>query len=150
MANMTNHFELRCLSVPENVGLTRLAVAHMAAQAGFSLSELEEIKVAVSEAVSNAVIHGYPGRRDGWILVECQIADGDFLVAVEDWGVGIRDVELARQPAFSSDPERMGLGFVFMESFMHQVTVRSQLRRGTRVEMSRKPGRPEALTQDAQ
>ncbi len=134
---MTNQVEIRFASVADNVAIGRLVVAHMAAQAGFALSEIEEIKVAISEAVSNAIIHGYANRQDGWIAMDCKV-DGKYLaVAVEDWGIGIADVAQARQPEFSSDPERMGLGFVFMESFMHHVTVRSHVGHGTRVEMTR-------------
>lgn len=145
---MQNQWEMRFWSVPENVGLSRLAVAHIAAQAGFSLGAIEEIKVAVSEAVSNAVIHAYPGDREGWIAVECRLDTEGLAIAVEDWGVGIEDVEKAREPAYSTDPERMGLGFVFMESFMHQVVVRSRPGHGTRVEMQRAV-RSEALSADA-
>jgi stage II sporulation protein AB (anti-sigma F factor) len=147
---MSNQLEMRFVSLADNVALARLAVAQMAAQAGFSLNEIEEIKVAVSEAVSNAVIHGYPDHKSGWITVECRVEGRELTIAIEDWGVGIADVEQARQPAFSSDPERMGLGFVFMDSFMHHVTVRSQVGRGTRVEMARNATVQEALTGDAQ
>ena len=146
---MGNQLEMRFLSVAANVGLARLAVAQMAGQAGFSLNDIEEIKVAISEAVSNAMIHGYLNRSEGWILVECKLEGHDLQVAVEDWGTGIADVEQARQPAYSSDPERMGLGFVFMESFMNHVIVRSHVGRGTRVEMMRSVKTP-AVSQDAQ
>lgn len=145
---MKNTMQLRFLSVPDNVGLARVAVAQMASQIAFSLSDVEEIKVAVSEAVSNAIIHGYPGRRDGWVEVTCSVDDHGIALAVEDWGVGIRDIAQAREPAFSSDPERMGLGFVFMESFMREVVVQSTVGRGTRVEMQR-PVSLSALSQDA-
>lgn len=147
---MVNQLHMRFRSVADNVGLARLSVAHMAARAGFSLSDIEEIKVAVSEAVSNAVIHGYGNRADGWVAVECSVDGPELTVSVEDWGVGIKDVAEARQPEYSSDPERMGLGFVFMESFMNQVIVRSQVNRGTRVEMSRTFAMQEVFSGDAQ
>jgi len=146
---MANQVEMRFVSMADNLVLGRLMAAQMAAQAGFSLSAIEEIKVAVSEAVSNAIIHGYSGRQDGWIALDCKIEGKELAIAVEDWGVGIADVAQARQPEFSSDPERMGLGFVFMESFMDQVTVRSHMGHGTRVEMTRAVAE-EALTGDAQ
>lgn len=144
-----NRMQLRFLSISDNVGLARVAVAQFASQLNFSLSDVEEIKVAVSEAVSNAIIHGYQGRPDGWVEVACTVADTTIAVAVEDWGVGIGDIAKAREPAYSTDPERMGLGFVFMESFMHEVEVQSTVGRGTRVDM-RRQARLGALSRDAQ
>lgn len=135
---MQNHVRLGFLSVADNVGLARLAVACLAGQAQFSLNDLEEVKVAVSEAVSNAIIHGYQNRTDGWVELEAWLDAGDLVIAVEDHGVGIEDIALARQPAFSSDPERMGLGFVFMETFMDSLDVVSQPGQGTRVEMRKR------------
>lgn len=146
---MINRMVLRFLSVADNVGLARVAVAQLAAPIGFSLSDLEEIKVAVSEAVSNAIIHGYQGRADGWVEVVASAIDDELTVSVEDWGVGIADIAKAREPAYSTDPERMGLGFVFMESFMHSLVVESAPGRGTRVEMRRK-AHVGALSRDVQ
>ncbi len=128
-----NEMRLEILSRPENVGLVRVAVAAFASQLEFTLGEIEEIKVAVSEAVSNSILHAYDGP--GRIGVTGRI-DGQALeITVEDWGKGIPDVEEARQPAFSTDPERMGLGFVFMESFMDDLEVTSQPGKGTVVHM---------------
>ncbi|MCY0877638.1 MAG: anti-sigma F factor [Firmicutes bacterium] len=134
---MVNRVQMRFLSLADNVGLARVAVAALAGQARFTLSDIEEIKVAVSEAVSNAVIHGYQGRPDGWIQVEVTLDDAGIEILVEDWGVGIADIQKAREPGHSADPERMGLGFVFMESFMHGLEVESALGEGTRVHMRR-------------
>ncbi|MDA8193287.1 MAG: anti-sigma F factor [Thermaerobacter sp.] len=145
-----NRVVLRFLSIADNVGLARIAVAALAAQTNFSVNDLEEIKVAVSEAVSNAVVHAYPGRRDGWIEVACAVNQEGLTVAVEDWGVGIEDIERAREPAYSRDPERMGLGFVFMESFMHDVQVESTPGQGTRVRMQRLVTWSGELSRDAQ
>ncbi|PSR33550.1 MAG: anti-sigma F factor [Sulfobacillus benefaciens] len=147
---LTNRMILRFLSLAENVGLARVAVASLASQIRFSLQDVDEIKVAVSEAVSNAIIHGYLGKADGWVEVDCLLDNGGLTVTVEDWGVGIEDVELARQPAYSRDPERMGLGFVFMESFMHGLTVESIPGQGTRVEMRRQVTVSGELSRDAQ
>lgn len=145
-----NQMVLRFLSIAENVGLARLAVTTFAGQTKFSINDLEEIKVAVSEAVSNAIIHGYPGQEDGWVEVRCVLDNEGLIVAVEDWGVGIGDVEQAREPSYSRDPERMGLGFVFMESFMHGLEVESHLGQGTRVEMRRFVTLSGELSRDAQ
>ncbi|MCY0881571.1 MAG: anti-sigma F factor [Firmicutes bacterium] len=146
---MTNEMQLRFLSVSDNVGLARVAVATMAGQVQFSLQDVDEIKVAVSEAVSNAIMHGYQGREDGWVEVDCTVNDAGITVSVEDWGVGIDDIDLARQPSYSRDPERLGLGFVFMESFMNDLQVQSVPGKGTRVEMQRAVRLSGALSRDA-
>lgn len=147
---MTNTMQLRFLSVPENVGLARVSIAALAGQASFSLNDIDEIKVAVSEAVSNAIIHGYKGQNDGWVEVAGTLDPHGITIVVEDFGVGIRDIEQARQPSYSTDPERMGLGFVFMESFMHGLNVQSTVGKGTRVEMQRFVTIQGELSRDAQ
>ncbi|MDA8147128.1 MAG: anti-sigma F factor [Thermaerobacter sp.] len=130
---------LELASRAENVGVARVAVAAFAGPLGFTLGELEEIKVAVSEAVSNAVLHGYP-EGEGTVRIEAEAADGALELVVEDQGRGIEDVVQARRPAFSTDPERMGLGFVFMESFSDSLEVSSSPGQGTRVRMRKRPG----------
>lgn len=132
---------LELTSQPENVGVARVAVgAFASALPGLTLAELDEIKVATSEAVTNAVVHGYRGTR-GIVRIAAEI-DGDALwIEVSDRGVGIADVALARQPSYSTDPERMGLGFAFMESFMDEVAVTSELGRGTSVRMVKRSRR---------
>ncbi len=145
-----NRVKLRFLSRADNVGLARISVAALAGQGSFSLPDIEEIKVAVSEAVSNAIIHGYRGQDDGWVEVDMELDQTGLAIVVEDWGVGIEDVEKAREPAYSNDPERMGLGFVFMESFMHGLEVESTLGEGTRVRMRRLVTLSGELSRDAQ
>jgi stage II sporulation protein AB (anti-sigma F factor) len=146
---MENRFRLAFLSRPENVGLARLAVAALAGQAAFTVNDLEEIKVAVSEAVSNAIVHGYAGRPDGWVEIEAW-CDGERLgISVADHGVGIADVEAARRPAHSTDPERLGLGFLFMETFMDRLEVESRLGAGTRVLMEKAVNVPDSVDADA-
>ncbi|WP_258359188.1 anti-sigma F factor [Moorella sulfitireducens] len=130
-----NSMALEFLSLPENVGLARVAVATFAAQVDMTLSELEEIKVAVSEAVSNAIIHGYRGEPRGIVRVTVERTSAGLVITVEDRGCGIPDVAMAMQPAYSTDPERMGLGFAFMQSFMDNLEVTSEVDRGTRVKM---------------
>ncbi|MDA8064231.1 MAG: anti-sigma F factor [Thermaerobacter sp.] len=129
---------LELASRAENVGVARVAVAAFAGPLGFTLGELEEIKVAVSEAVSNAVLHGYLGA-EGTVRIEAEAAEGALELVVEDQGRGIEDVAQARRPAFSTDPERMGLGFVFMESFSDSLEVSSSPGQGTRVRMRKRP-----------
>lgn len=133
-----NHLKLEFDSLPENVSLARVVVASFAAQSDITISELEELKVATSEAVSNAIIHGYLNSSYGKVVLEL-VREGDTLVmVVEDFGVGIADIEQAIQPAFSTDPDRMGLGFVFMKSFMDDLNIESVPGKGTRVSMHKK------------
>jgi stage II sporulation protein AB (anti-sigma F factor) len=129
--------KLEIRALPENVGVARVALAAFAAQGDFTLTEIEEIKVAVSEAVSNAVLHAYPGS-EGDVLVTASLEEGLLHVVIRDRGRGIADIAEARQPSFSTEPGRMGLGFVFMESFMDQVEVSSTPGQGTQVTMTRK------------
>lgn len=144
-----NHLKMEFDSLPENVSLARVVVASFAAQSDITISELEEIKVATSEAVSNAIIHGYENKPYEKVTLEL-LRDGNTLViTIEDFGVGIDDVEQATQPAFSTDPDRMGLGFVFMKSFMDNLEVESEKGKGTRVTMQKKlPSAGPALERD--
>jgi stage II sporulation protein AB (anti-sigma F factor) len=128
-------------SLPENVGVARLLAATVAAQADFTVSEVDEIKLAVSEAVTNAVVHGYNSETAHTVRLEVSLADGLLEVVVGDQGKGIEDVPLAMQPAVSSDPDRMGLGFSFMEAHMDSLEVESAPGRGTRVRMTKRASR---------
>ncbi|RDV83455.1 anti-sigma F factor [Ammonifex thiophilus] len=135
---MDNRFRLEILSRPENVGLARVTVSAFAAQLDPTVEELEEVKGAVSEAVSNAIVHGYQGRPDGVVVVE-GFLDGDLLeVHVEDRGKGIEDVARALEPEYTTDPQRLGLGFNFMRFWMDEVEVESRPGEGTRVVMRKK------------
>ncbi len=134
---MQNEVELRIPSLAENVGLARLLVAALAGQLPFTLQEMEEIKVAVSEAVTNCVVHAYPDKP-GPVQVVGRVRDGILEVEVEDWGKGIEDVTRAREPSYSTLPDHLGLGFAFMENFMDGLEVWSQPGKGTRVRMWKK------------
>lgn len=133
--NIKNEMKLEFSAISENVGIARITAAAFAAQLDFTLSTLEEIKVAISEAVSNAVIHGYGNTGEGIVTMTLRLIESAIEIVIADQGCGIADIEQARQPAFSSDPERMGLGFVFMESFMDQLEIWSELNKGTRIRM---------------
>lgn len=133
-----NQFKLEFKSRPENVGFARVVVAAFATQIDFTLSDVEDIKGAISEAVTNAVIHGYGNDPDGTITIHGAIYDGQLEVIVEDHGVGIENIPQALQPGFSTVPDRLGLGFSFMQSFMDTIEVRSQPGRGTRVIMTKR------------
>ncbi len=130
-----NQLVLTFSSVAENVGIARMLVASVGAQLDLPLNDIEELKVAVSEAVSNAIIHGYRGESGRLVLLELEINQETLKITVSDEGCGIPNVEQAMQPAFSTDPERMGLGFVFMQSFMDELDVDSTVNQGTTVTM---------------
>ncbi len=132
-----NKMRVEFTSLPANVGLARVAAAAFASQLDFTLNELEEIKVAVSEAVTNAIVHGYENRADRTVALTVEIRKDTLKIVVEDTGKGIEDIEKALQPAYSSDPERMGLGFSFMQSFSENLQVESGPGAGTRVTMTR-------------
>lgn len=135
-----NRIILDFLSKGENIALSRVTIAALASQLELTLNDLEEIKVATSEAVSNAIIHGYGNRIDGMVRVTGTLYEDELVIEVIDEGVGIADIKQALQPSFSTDPERMGLGFVFMRSFMDEVEVESEVNKGTRVVLHKKTG----------
>ena len=114
-------------------------MACFAAQLDPTLEELGDIKTAVSEAVTNAIVHAYPDRL-GRIVVKARVLEDNILeISVRDWGKGIDDVDRARQPLFTTGgEERSGMGFTIMESFMDRLTVRSGQGKGTRVVMRRR------------
>lgn len=135
----TNYITLEFLSRSANEAFARGAVACFAAQLDPTLEELGDIKTAVSEAVTNAIVHAYPDTL-GRVVVKARIlSDGVLEVSVRDWGKGIEDVGQARQPLYTTGgEERSGMGFTIMESFMDQLTVRSAPGKGTRVTMRRR------------
>ena len=122
-----------------NEGFARAAVAGFAAQMDPTLNELEDIKTAVSEAVTNAIVHAYPDSI-GEVIVKVRICPDQMLeVTVKDHGRGIPDVEKARQPMYTTGgEERSGMGFTIMESFMDRLAIRSTPGRGTTVVMRKK------------
>jgi len=135
----TNYIVLECLSRSANEAFARGAVACFAAQLDPTLEELGDIKTAVSEAVTNAIVHAYPDTL-GKIVVKARVLEGNVLeVSVRDWGKGIADVEQARKPLYTTGgEERSGMGFTIMESFMDKVSIRSAEGKGTRVTMRRR------------
>lgn len=132
-----NQLGLTFSSLAENVGIARMLIASIGAQLDLSLNDIEELKVAVSEAVSNSIIHGYRRKTDELVYLNIELDSESLRIVVRDEGCGIPDVEQAMQPAYSTDPERMGLGFVFMQSFMDDLQVDSTVNQGTTVTMTK-------------
>lgn len=136
--NSLNHMRLEFLNRSENESFARVAVAAFIAPLDPTVEELTEIKTAVSEAVSNAIIHAYAENQDGMVSVEC-IVDQErrVILTISDSGVGIEDIERAREPLYTSKPdeERSGMGFTVMESFMDKLEVESIPGAGTKVTM---------------
>ena len=134
-----NQMALEFPSKSINESFARAAAACFAAQLDPTLDELGDIKTAVSEAVTNAIVHGYPDTI-GTITLRCRILAGNVLdIVVRDKGRGIENVEQALQPMFTTGgAERSGMGFTIMESFMNELKVTSRPGRGTTVHMKRK------------
>jgi stage II sporulation protein AB (anti-sigma F factor) len=132
-----NKMKIQLSSLPANVAFARVAAGAFAAQLDFTINDLEEIKVAVSEAVTNSIVHGYGSDAGSVIEVAAEILGDALTITVEDRGRGIEDIEKALQPAFSTDPERMGLGFSFMQSFSDTFDIASEPGKGTRIRMTR-------------
>ncbi|MBE5947896.1 MAG: anti-sigma F factor [Lachnospiraceae bacterium] len=137
----TNEMTLEFDSKSENEGFARVAVAAFASQLDPTLEEIADIKTAVSEAVTNAIIHGYE-NKPGRVRMECKIHNGEFFVTVSDKGKGIEDIEQAMEPLFTTKPEleRSGMGFVFMDVFMDALEVLSIPGEGCTVRMKKKIG----------
>ncbi|NMB38344.1 MAG: anti-sigma F factor [Firmicutes bacterium] len=132
-----NWMKLEFPSESVNVLFARTAVAVFASQLEITLEELEDIKVAVSEAVSNSVIHGYRDSH-GTILLSAEISDNAFVVTVEDYGCGIPDIEQAKETGYTTIPqERMGLGLIFIYELMDKVSITSEVNQGTKVVMTK-------------
>lgn len=142
MQRVENYVTLEFLSRSSNEGFARVAAAGFAAQLDPTLDELGDIKTAVSEAVTNAIVHGYPDQL-GKIAVKLKLLPNNTLeITVRDWGAGIEDIQQARQPLFTTGgEERSGMGFTIMESFMDAVKVRSTPGKGTVVTLRRRVSR---------
>ena len=136
--NAQNYCKLEFPSKSSNEGFARMAAAAFAAQLDPTLEELGDIKTAVSEAVTNCIVHAYP-ESVGKIRMRLRILDsGELEIVVQDWGRGIEDVEKAREPLYTTGgEERSGMGFTIMESFTDKLKVRSRPGRGTTVVMLR-------------
>lgn len=134
-----NIMELTFLSLSRNQSFARAAVAAFVSQLDPTLGEISDIKTAVSEAVTNAMIHGYE-NKEGSVHLTCSYTGSDIEIIVKDEGLGIQDIEEAREPLYTTKPEleRSGMGFTVMESFMDSVEIKSAVNEGTTITMRKK------------
>ena len=137
-----NEMEIRFDSRSENEGFARVSVASFLTQLNPTVEEVADVKTAVSEAVTNAIIHGYEQRVET-VRIHCSIENQLFTVEISDRGKGIANVEKAMEPMFTTKPEddRSGMGFSFMEAFMDSVEVESKVGEGTGVKMTKTIGK---------
>ena len=142
---MDNEMKLEFKSKSSNEAFARIAVAAFASQLDPTLEEISDIKTAVSEAVTNCIIHGYDGK-DGVVHINCKLYENTIDIEVIDYGKGIENLEVAKQPLYTSKPEldRSGMGFTIMENFMDEFSVESIVNVGTKVKMKKHNGK-EAL-----
>ena len=134
---MNNKMTVKFTAISENEAFARNAIASFLLPIDPALSELSDIKTAVSEAVTNAVVHGYRGDVNGEVTLSAEISGCDLHITVSDEGVGIADVATAMQPFYTtrSGDERSGMGFTIIKAFMDEVEVKSEIGKGTVVEM---------------
>jgi stage II sporulation protein AB (anti-sigma F factor) len=145
--NETNEMKLTFSARSENEAFARVAVAAFISQLDPTMDELNDLKTVVSEAVTNAIIHGYDSDPGGMVTIEATI-NGDMVkLSIKDNGNGIEDLDLARQPLYTSKPEleRSGMGFTIMENFMDGFEVSSEPGKGTSIAMTKRIESKKAL-----
>ncbi|MDO4565212.1 MAG: anti-sigma F factor [Clostridia bacterium] len=141
-----NEMQLQFLSLSQNESFARAVAAAFASQLNPTVEELSDIRTAISEAVTNAIIHGYENRIDGIIELRCLVENRLFTASISDRGCGIEDIALARKPFYTTKPEleRSGMGFAVMEAFMEEVSVTSTPGEGTTVVLRKTIGQNDA------
>ena len=135
-----NKIKIEFESRSQNEGFARVAVAAFVSQLDPTIEELTDVKTAVSEAVTNSIIHGYENRTDGIVEIEAFLKGNEVTISIVDHGKGINDITKAREPLYTSRPdlERSGMGFTVMETFMDGIIVESQEGKGTKVVLKKK------------
>lgn len=131
-----NEMRLEFLSKSSNEAFARIAVAAFASQLDPTIEEIADIKTAVSEAVTNCIIHGYENTL-GIVKLHCMIEENNIIIEISDTGVGIEDINTAKEPLYTSKPnlERSGMGFTIMQSFMDELNIESVVNLGTKITM---------------
>ncbi|MCM3599711.1 anti-sigma F factor [Robertmurraya korlensis] len=144
---MKNEMQLQFTALSQNESFARVTVAAFVAQLDPTMDELTEIKTVVSEAVTNAIIHGYNNDPSGTVFISVKIEDSFIELEIRDEGSGILDIEEARQPLFTTKPEleRSGMGFTIMENFMDEIDVHSELGIGTTIRLRKHLAKSEML-----
>lgn len=135
-----NRVKIEFLSKSQNEAFARVAVAAFVSQTDPTLEELSDIKTAVSEAVTNSIIHGYNSKPDRIITIEAFLEGKEVKIIIEDKGTGIKNIEKAMEPLYTSRPdlERSGMGFTVMETFMDSLEVESESGKGTKIILTKK------------
>lgn len=138
----SNFMEVEFKAISVNEGFARMCVAGFCLPLNPTLEEIGDIKTAVSEAVTNCVVHAYPSSHSGVITMRCEIEGNEIKIIISDHGVGIKDIAKAREPFFTTKPseERSGMGFSVMESFMDRVEVENNDLKGLKVTMYKQIG----------
>lgn len=133
-----NSMKIEFISKSQNESFARVSVAAFVSQLDPTLDELTDVKTAVSEAVTNSIIHGYE-NKEGIVKIEAGIKGRELILIVEDNGIGIENIDVAMQPLYTSKPEleRSGMGFTVMETFMDSLQVESEKNKGTRLIMKK-------------
>ncbi len=133
---LDNSMKLEFPSKSQNESFARVVVASFASQLDPTIDELADVKTAVSEAVTNAIIHGYEDT-EGIVYVECKIINNKLEIIIKDNGQGIRDINMVMEPLYTTKPEleRSGMGFTVMETFMDELEVKSEVGKGTHIRM---------------
>lgn len=136
--NFTNEMKIEFISKSSNEAFARIAVAAFASQLDPTIEELADIKTAVSEAVTNCIIHGYD-KKQGIVKIVSKLKENEIIIEISDKGKGIENIDEAKEPLYTTKPnlERSGMGFTIMESFMDRMEVESILGLGTKVTMSK-------------
>lgn len=134
-----NRMKVEFLAKSENESFARVSVASFISQLDPTLEEINDVKTAVSEAVTNSIIHGYNNDENGVVSIETIIKNKEIIITIEDNGEGIKNIEEAREPLYTSKPEleRSGMGFTVMETFMNSIEVFSEVGKGTKVIMKK-------------
>ena len=135
-----NKMSIEFVSKSQNEGFARVAVAAFVAQLDPTIDEMNDVKTAVSEAVTNSIIHGYENREDGLVRIDAEINENEVTLVIIDKGSGIEDIQQAMEPLYTSRPdlERSGMGFTVMETFMDELDVESEKGIGTKVVIKKK------------
>lgn len=146
--NFTNEMKIEFISKSSNEAFARISVAAFASQLDPTIEELADIKTAVSEAVTNSIIHGYE-KKQGIVKIVSKLKENEIIIEISDKGKGIENVDQAKEPLYTTKPnlERSGMGFTIMESFMDKLEIESIVGLGTKITMS-KVIKPKIDTED--